>query len=234
MPETSGPRPSGWETSLSSRLQAVRAAAGRFAFHRDQHHGWRRAAAWLLVCNVLTAVAFAGYVHFHSTVYIAVAATPGRQARAAHAARRADHVRRGAQELDRLGGHGGLHPRPPRLAPQAVGHPRVLHRRGLRVLPQGPRREPVPRPAARQPAGGLGGRTRRAGDRRHPLLRGPRRLGGRVPHPGHLLGRHAPDQPGAGGAGAGDAGAARRAPRRHRHRAAHRRQATLEPETLGP
>ena len=61
---------------MSSRLQAVRAAAGRFAFHRDQHHGWRRAAAWLLVCNVLTAVAFAGYVWMHSTVYIAVAATP--------------------------------------------------------------------------------------------------------------------------------------------------------------
>ena len=61
---------------MSSRLQAVRAAARMFAFQRDQHHGWRRAAAWLLVCNVLTAVAFAGYVHFHSTVYIAVAATP--------------------------------------------------------------------------------------------------------------------------------------------------------------
>ena len=61
---------------MSSRLQAVRVAAARFAFHRDQHHGWRRAAAWLLVCNVLTALAFAGYVWFHSTVYIAVAATP--------------------------------------------------------------------------------------------------------------------------------------------------------------
>ena len=61
---------------MSSRLQAVRAAAQKFAFHRDQHHGWRRAAAWLLVCNVLTAFAFAGYVWMHSTVYIAVAATP--------------------------------------------------------------------------------------------------------------------------------------------------------------
>ena len=61
---------------MSSRLQAIRAAAGRFAFHRDQHHGWRRAAAWLLACNVLTAATFAGYVHLHSTVYIAVAATP--------------------------------------------------------------------------------------------------------------------------------------------------------------
>ena len=63
-------------TAMSSRLQAVRAAAQKFAFHRDQHHGWRRAAGWLLVCNVLTACAFAGYVWFHSTVYIAVAATP--------------------------------------------------------------------------------------------------------------------------------------------------------------
>ena len=61
---------------MSSRLQAVRAAARRFAFHRDAHHGWRRAAAWLLACNVLTALAFAGYVYLHSTVYIAVAATP--------------------------------------------------------------------------------------------------------------------------------------------------------------
>ena len=61
---------------MSSRLQAVRAATRKFAFHRDQHHGWRRAAGWLLACNVLTACAFAGYVWFHSTVYIAVAATP--------------------------------------------------------------------------------------------------------------------------------------------------------------
>ena len=61
---------------MSSRLQAVRAAARRFAFHRDQHHGWRRAAAWLLACNLLTACAFAGYVWLHTTVYIAVAATP--------------------------------------------------------------------------------------------------------------------------------------------------------------
>ena len=61
---------------MSSRLQAVRAAAARFSFHRDQHHGWRRAAAWLLACNLLTACAFAGYVWLHTTVYIAVAATP--------------------------------------------------------------------------------------------------------------------------------------------------------------
>lgn len=54
---------------------AVRRAVGRFAFHRDQHHGWRRAAAWLLACNTLTAAALAAYIHLHSTVYITVAAT---------------------------------------------------------------------------------------------------------------------------------------------------------------
>ena len=154
---------------------------------------------------------------------------PGRQAGQAHPARRADHVGCGAQELDGLGGYRSLHPRSPRLAAQALRHPRILHRRGLRVLPQGPGREPVPRPPARQPAGGVCGRPGRTGDRRHPLLRGPRRLGRRVPDPGHVLGRHAPHQPGAGGPGAGDAGAARRAPGRHRHRAADRRQRSFGP-----
>ena len=46
--------------------------------------------------NTLTAAAFAGYVFFHSTVYITVAATPDGTAGAADAARRADHVGRGA------------------------------------------------------------------------------------------------------------------------------------------
>ena len=61
---------------MSERARAIRQAANRFAFHRDQHHGWRRAAAWLLVCNALTLAAFAGYLVLHSTVYITVAATP--------------------------------------------------------------------------------------------------------------------------------------------------------------
>ena len=61
---------------MSERMRAVRRTVNRFAFHRDQHHGWRRAAAWLLVCNALTAFAFAGYVWLHSTVYVTVAATP--------------------------------------------------------------------------------------------------------------------------------------------------------------
>lgn len=61
---------------MSERMRAVRQAVNRFAFHRDQHRSWRRAAAWLLVCNALTAFAFAGYVWLHSTVYVTVAATP--------------------------------------------------------------------------------------------------------------------------------------------------------------
>ena len=61
---------------MSERLRAVRQAVNRFAFHRDQHRGWRRAATWLLACNALTAFAFAGYVWLHSTVYVTVAATP--------------------------------------------------------------------------------------------------------------------------------------------------------------
>ena len=61
---------------MSERMRAVRQAVNQLAFHRDQHHGWRRTAAWLVLGNVLTAAAFAGYVWLHSTVYIAVAATP--------------------------------------------------------------------------------------------------------------------------------------------------------------
>ena len=61
---------------MSERSRAVRAAAGAFAFHRDQHHGWRRAAGWLLALNVLQAASLAGYIAWHSTVYITVAATP--------------------------------------------------------------------------------------------------------------------------------------------------------------
>ena len=61
---------------MSERARAIRQAVNRFAFHRDQHHGWRKAAAWLLLCNALTLAAFAGYVALHSTVYITVAATP--------------------------------------------------------------------------------------------------------------------------------------------------------------
>ena len=61
---------------MSERLAAIRHAAARFAFHRDQHHGWRRAAVWLVVANTLTASALVAYILAHSTVYITVAATP--------------------------------------------------------------------------------------------------------------------------------------------------------------
>ena len=61
---------------MSERARAARNAVNRFAFHRDQHHGWRRAAVWLLLCNAFVAAAFAGHVWLHSTVYITVAATP--------------------------------------------------------------------------------------------------------------------------------------------------------------
>ena len=59
-----------------SRLQAMKQAGNLLAFHRDQHHGWRRAATWLAVSNMTLAAALAGYVWFHSTKYITVAATP--------------------------------------------------------------------------------------------------------------------------------------------------------------
>ena len=61
---------------MSDRAQALSQVGNLVAFQRDQHHGWRRVAGWLMLVNVLTAAAFAGYVYFHSTVYITVAATP--------------------------------------------------------------------------------------------------------------------------------------------------------------
>ena len=61
---------------MSSRVQAIAEAARQFAFQRDQ-------ASWLAPRRVLAAgdqrahgAASAGYVFFHSTVYITVAATP--------------------------------------------------------------------------------------------------------------------------------------------------------------
>ena len=47
---------------MSERSRAVRQAVNRFAFHRDQHRGWRRAAVWLLLCNALTLAIFGAYV----------------------------------------------------------------------------------------------------------------------------------------------------------------------------
>ena len=61
---------------MSARQRAISHAANLFAFQRDQHHGWRRLAMWLTVIVAAETLAFAGYIHLHSTVYIAVAATP--------------------------------------------------------------------------------------------------------------------------------------------------------------
>ena len=61
---------------MSGRLQAVRHAANLVGFHRDQHHGWRRAALCLVATNILTLLVMLGYMNLHSTVYVTVAATP--------------------------------------------------------------------------------------------------------------------------------------------------------------
>ena len=61
---------------MSERALAVRQAVNRFAFHRDQHHGWRRAAAWLLLCNALSLAALGGAIALYAPVYVTVAATP--------------------------------------------------------------------------------------------------------------------------------------------------------------
>ena len=61
---------------MSERLAAIRHAATQFAFHRDQHHGWRCLAVWLVISNTLTAGTLAVYILTHSTVYVTVAATP--------------------------------------------------------------------------------------------------------------------------------------------------------------
>ena len=59
-----------------SRAQAMSEMGNLFAFHRDQHRWWRRLAALLAASNVATVAALAGYIWFHSTTYITVAATP--------------------------------------------------------------------------------------------------------------------------------------------------------------
>ncbi|MDE0407020.1 MAG: DotI/IcmL/TraM family protein [Alphaproteobacteria bacterium] len=61
---------------MSERARAIRQAVNRFAFHRDQHHGWRRAAGWLLLCNALTLAALGGALALYAPVYVTVAATP--------------------------------------------------------------------------------------------------------------------------------------------------------------
>ena len=60
---------------MSALRQAVAKAAEGFAFQRAAHHGWRRIAAASLVVNVMLAAALGGYIHYHSTVYVTLAAT---------------------------------------------------------------------------------------------------------------------------------------------------------------
>ena len=166
---------------MSERARAVRQAVNQLAFHRDQHHGWRRAAAWLVLGNVLTAAAFAGYVWLHSTVYIAVAATPdGRlvpltpldEPIMSDAALKHWTVS-AVTEAFTLGHHDW------RLRLSNVRE--SFTDAGYESFPPRARREPVPRPAARPPPGGLGGRAGCARHHRHALLPGPDRLGRRVP-----------------------------------------------------
>ena len=61
---------------MSARTQAAAAALSQTAYHSDQHHAWRRIALVLALVSGAEAAALAGYVHYHSTVYITVAATP--------------------------------------------------------------------------------------------------------------------------------------------------------------
>ena len=51
---------------MNERARAIRQAVNRFAFHRDQHHGWRRAAGWLLLCNALTLAALGGMIALYA------------------------------------------------------------------------------------------------------------------------------------------------------------------------
>ena len=61
---------------MSERTDSAKRALGLVGYHRDLHHGWRRAALLLSIAATAQAVAFALYIAWHSTVYITVAATP--------------------------------------------------------------------------------------------------------------------------------------------------------------
>ena len=58
-----------------SRLVAIAKIGNQFAYQRAQHHAWRLVAGCLVLCNLATAGALAGYVWLHSTTYITVAAS---------------------------------------------------------------------------------------------------------------------------------------------------------------
>lgn len=58
-----------------SRAQAVAEMGNLHSYHQDQHRFWRRVAGWLAISNAVIAGALFGYIWFHSTTYITVAAT---------------------------------------------------------------------------------------------------------------------------------------------------------------
>ena len=60
---------------MSGLSKAVAHAGEAFSFQRAAHHGWRRIAAASILMNLLLAAALVGYIHFHSTVYVTLAAT---------------------------------------------------------------------------------------------------------------------------------------------------------------
>ena len=209
---------------MSERARAIRQAVNLLAFHRDQHHGWRRAAAWLLVCNALTLAVFAGYLALHSTVYITVAATPdGRlvpltpldEPIMSDAALRNWTVA-AVTEAFTLGHHDW------RLRLSSVresftdeGYESFLA--GLdESLFLDRLRDNLQVASAVAQGAPVVTETR--------YFQGRPRLGHRVPAAGDLRGRCAQREPGPGCAGAGDAGAALGTPGRHRYRAADRGQ----------
>lgn len=61
---------------MSARSQSAKAALSQAVYHRDHHRAWRCVALVLAVIAAAEAAALAGYIHYHSTVYITVAATP--------------------------------------------------------------------------------------------------------------------------------------------------------------
>ena len=158
---------------MSARTQAARAALSQTAYHSDQHHAWRRIALVLALVSGAEAAVLAGYVHYHSTVYITVAATPdGRviemtpldEPIMSDAALRTWTVS-AVTEAFTLGHHDWRM----RLADireyfTGTGYDGYL---------QGPRRQPLPRPHPREPAGRRRGPHRRARHHRHAALRRP-------------------------------------------------------------
>ena len=60
---------------MSAVGKAVVHAGESFSFQRAAHHGWRRIAAVSITMNVMLAAALVGYIQFHSTVYVTLAAT---------------------------------------------------------------------------------------------------------------------------------------------------------------